>query len=300
MKMDERYKWYIAFRPWSYTAAIIPVTVGTLWAAYQGYFNLGLFLLTLVGGVLVQAGTNLINTYYDFMNKVDTPDWINSTPVLVNGWIKPRPILLAGYLCFGLTLAIGFYLVSVCGAGLLYVGLFGVIAGYNYTAGLAYKYKGLGSVLVFFLMGPMMVWAAFYVQTGFHSWSTVWVALPIGFLVSAILHANDLRDLEHDCSVGIKTGAMVTGGPKGLRLCSLLNILPFLCVGLLVVIHLLPFWTLITILLALPTTVSLTKQIKDGLRGNWNSIATLEQRQAQFHFQFGTLMSLGIMFSIYF
>lgn len=81
---------------------------------------------------------------------------------------------------------------------------------------------------------------------------------------------------------------------------NLLNISSFVSVGLLVIIHLLPFWTLVTVLLALPATVGLTRQIKDGLRGDWNSIAALEQKQAQFHFRFGALMSLGILFSIYF
>lgn len=300
MEMREEYRWLIAFRPWSYTAAIIPVTLGTLWAAYQGHFYFGLFLLTLVGGVLVQAGTNLINTYYDYKNKVDTPDWINTAPVLLNKWIKPRRILTAAYLCFGMVLAIGIYLMIVRGIVILFVGLFGILAGYNYTAGLAYKYKGLGSVLVFFLMGPVMVWAAYYVQTGVHSWSAVWIALPIGFLVSAILHANDLRDLEHDEAVGIKTGAMATGGSKGLRLCSMLNILPFVCVGLFVAVHLLPLWPLLTILPAVPAAVKITRQTQDGLRGDWNSIATLEQKQAQFHMQFGALMSLGILFAICF
>ncbi|MBO8128283.1 MAG: 1,4-dihydroxy-2-naphthoate octaprenyltransferase [Peptococcaceae bacterium] len=297
--MDAKYKWFIAFRPWSFTAAIVPVTLGGIWAAYQGYFNVGLFLLTLIGGVLIQAGTNLVNTYYDYKNGVDTEDWVNTAPVLIKNWIEPYKVLFMGFVCFGLALAIGIYLMTLRGIVLLLVGLFGILAGYHYTGGLAYKYKGLGSLLVFFLMGPVMVWASYYVQTGFHSWSAVLVSLPIGFLVSAILHSNDLRDLEHDIKAGVKTGAIFTGRQNGIKLYYLLNILPFACVVVLVAFGILPVWTILSILLAVPEAVKIFKQARQGLVGDWASIETLEQKAAQFHFQFGTLFALGILVAIW-
>ena len=53
--------WWQTIRPWSYTAAVIPVVLGAVIAAYDGYFDAGLLLLVIVGSVAIQMGTNLSN-----------------------------------------------------------------------------------------------------------------------------------------------------------------------------------------------------------------------------------------------
>lgn len=51
--------WWMATRPFSFTASVVPVTLGAVLAGYHGQFNPWLFALTLLGSVLIHAGTNL-------------------------------------------------------------------------------------------------------------------------------------------------------------------------------------------------------------------------------------------------
>ena len=87
--------WWGVFRPWSYTATFIPVSLGAALAWNEGTFNLWLFLLTLAGGICVHAGTNLMNTYGDFITGVDTMESASHLQV-VSGLISPEKVKAAG------------------------------------------------------------------------------------------------------------------------------------------------------------------------------------------------------------
>lgn len=65
-------KWLLATRPWSFTASVIPLTLGAALAWASDAAHAGLFLLTLLGGVAVQTGTNMLNIYGDYRSGVDT------------------------------------------------------------------------------------------------------------------------------------------------------------------------------------------------------------------------------------
>lgn len=54
--------WYRASRPFTLSAAIIPVLVGSALAFRQGQFSPFLFALVLVASLLVQTGANLVAT----------------------------------------------------------------------------------------------------------------------------------------------------------------------------------------------------------------------------------------------
>ena len=60
--------WWMATRPFSFTASVTPVALGAALAAWDGKFNLLIFGLVLVGSVAIHAGTNLINDYYDWLD----------------------------------------------------------------------------------------------------------------------------------------------------------------------------------------------------------------------------------------
>lgn len=287
--------WFLALRPWSFTAAAVPVTLGTVVALQQGYFNGLLFILTLIGGILLQAGTNLTNTYGDYISGVDTPESAVTCPQLVNNILKPKQMKIAGIYAFLLAAIIGSYFVYLRGWPILVLGSMGIIFGYTYTLGpRPYKYLGLGSILVFFLMGPLMVIGSYYVQTGFLNWSVLWVSLPIGFLVSSILHANDLRDVNHDFMAGINTLAISLGYNKGFAWHYLLNISAFLSLVILLGIGKIPWSALLPILL-IPELIKIIKKTRASWHGDRECLVMLEVSAAKFHMQFGLLFIGGFL-----
>ncbi|MGE5674821.1 MAG: prenyltransferase, partial [Mycobacterium leprae] len=194
MKRNKLAIWFEIMRPFSWTAAAIPVAVGSALAWAQGHFRADLFLLTLIGSILLQAGTNVINEIYDLREGVDTLETPRASKVLVQGRLTEREAYTGALVIFAVALAIGFYLAHRVSPWLYPLTALGVLGGYFYTGKpVAYKYHALGIPLVFFLMGPFMVWGAYIVQTGVVTWTGGLLALPVASLVSAILHANDLR-----------------------------------------------------------------------------------------------------------
>jgi len=285
--------WFKAARPWSLVASFIPVALGIVLAAFEGIFRWEIALLTLIGGCLLQVGTNLINTYGDFVAGVDTKESSITCPQLTHGMISPRAMFWAGVFTFALVALRGIYFVSLRGWPILIVGLIGILSGYGYTAGIAYKYQGLGVVLVFFLMGPLMVWGGYYMQTGVHSWLPILASLPIGFLVSGILHGNDYRDMVHDQNAKIKTSALMLGNKGSLILQDLLAILPFVFLGVLVVCQILPWPALLPFVL-LPKLLEILRTSSEGYRGSREKLAMLELMAVKLHLAFGVTMILGI------
>ncbi|MEG3069913.1 MAG: 1,4-dihydroxy-2-naphthoate octaprenyltransferase [Candidatus Syntrophopropionicum ammoniitolerans] len=72
-------------------------------------------------------------------------------------------------------------------------------------------YHGLGEVLVFIFFGPVAVCGTYYVQALELTTVVWWASLPMGFLISALLVVNNIRDIETDKKTGKKTLAVRLG-----------------------------------------------------------------------------------------
>ena len=72
-------------------------------------------------------------------------------------------------------------------------------------------YKGLGELIVLVFMGPVMVLGSYFVQVQRFELTPLLLSLPVAFLVAAILHANNMRDLESDRASGKQTLATLLG-----------------------------------------------------------------------------------------
>ena len=301
--------WFQATRPWSLTASFIPVTLGAVLAAYHhkqlylmtsslsvddSHFHWLIYLLTVIGGCSVHLGTNLINTYGDFMAGVDTKESSVTCPQLTHGILTPRAMWRAGVLFFVLAAVLGVYFVWLRGLPILIVGLIGIVFGYGYTAGMAYKFKGLGVPFVFILMGPLMVWGGHYMQTGVFSWVPVIAAIPIGFLVSGILHGNDYRDMIHDKNAGITTTALMLGNSGSQVLQLLLAVLPLLSLPILAAGGMIP-WTSMLPWLLLPMVLQTVKAGIEAKKGNQEKLVLLELMGVKLHLGFGVLMIVGVV-----
>lgn len=292
--------WFHAARPWCYSVSFVPLLLGALLAWLAGFPpRWGLFGLTLAGGVLLHTGVNYLNTYGDFVSGVDTPESADSCPHLVQGWLKPRPVLLAGLVCLALAGLVGLWLTWLCGWPVLAFGLAGMIGGYCYTTGpLPYKYIGAGPLLVFFLMGPLMVCPAYYIQSGTLSWQVFLLSLPVGCLVSALMQANDIHDVKHDRASNIRTMALALGRERAIVLLCAMYVSAFLLLAGSVAASLLPLAALAPLLLV-PGLARVIRNLSKPARRE-EQVGAIVYWAAGFHAAFGLLLLAGLGLSLLF
>ena len=197
--------WFNAFRPWTLHGAVVPVMLGGVIAYGDGHFNLWIFLLVLAGGCLLQSASNLLNTYGDFVKGTDTVENSLRSPELVTGALRPRSVLLAGLGCLVLTALIGLVLIWHIGWGILLFGIAGIFGAAFYTVGVSYKYRGMGLISVFVLMGLLMPMGTYYSLSGSLSWEVLWASIPNALLITAVLSGNETRDYLQDRETGVGT-----------------------------------------------------------------------------------------------
>jgi 1,4-dihydroxy-2-naphthoate octaprenyltransferase len=218
-----------ALRAYSFTATIIPVTVAFLFARAQGLpVDWPLFPLMLFCALLLHAGVNLLNDYYDFILGFDTPEARGSSGLLIEKKVSPSYLLKWGRAYIGGGAAVGLVLAAIRGWPLLLMGIAGVTGAWFYSHRRGYKYKGLGEPFVFVLMGPLLFDSAFYIATGTLTVEAAWPALSCGCLVTAILLVNNLRDVKMDAGAGFVTLPMRLGLRQSKRLYALFFIIAFI------------------------------------------------------------------------
>jgi 1,4-dihydroxy-2-naphthoate octaprenyltransferase len=286
--------WEIA-RPFSFTASTVPIAVGGALAAVEGRFDWTLFLVSLVAGVLLHIGTNVTNEIYDVRKGVDTIVSPRASHAIVKGRITDREAYVMAVAAFALALALGLYLVSVRGWPVVALGLAGLIGGYTYTAPpFQYKFSPYGIPLVFMLMGPLMVVGSYFVITGTIDWSALAISIPVGFLVAAILHGNEWRDISEDARAGARTFSVRMGRQAAHWLYLALVVGAYIALTVAVLAALLPTWTLLA-MLSLPLLVRQIRSAEFGASGQQRAIAMIDLQTAQLHAAFGYLMVAGLV-----
>lgn len=287
--------WFGVLRLWSLTAAVIPVLVGAALAALTGRFSWPLLALTLLSGCLLQTATNLLNTYGDFKAGVDSAARLPTTPQLVTGALKPRAVFNAGITALLLGGGTGLGAVALSDWRLLFFAAAGIVGASGYTTGIRFKYKGLGVPLVAVLMGVLMVTASFFAQTRTLSPASVVVSFPVAFLVAAIMHGNDLRDMTTYRAARIRTTSLIVGAPAAKALFYGLHAAAYFTIVFGAVTRLFPVWSLLS-LLALPLSVGAIRTCATGFRANDAArIGKLEGLSAGTHFLFGLLLIIGLL-----
>jgi 1,4-dihydroxy-2-naphthoate octaprenyltransferase len=213
--------------------SFIPILVGSVLALPAGGFGAGTFLLVLLGGLSAHLGTNLVSDYNDFRKGVDTSDALSSHPgALVDERLPADRILIGGMACFAFTAFAGGLLTVRAGWPLAVIGFLGILGGWSYTGGkLAYKYRALGELLIGLLMGPLLVFAPYFVLTGSFGILPLVLSLPLGLLVSSVTLSNNMRDTLDDRKAGIRTLPMSLGVARSKALYYAMLGLPYLIVG---------------------------------------------------------------------
>ena len=223
--------WVQAARPRTLPAAIAPVLVGTAAAwQYAGHLPRVLaFVAALIGSIFIQIGTNLANDYSDARRGADTTDRLGPVRVTSAGLVTPQRVLTATWVAFGIAVACGIYLAIVAGWVILLVGAASIAAGVLYTGGpRPYGYAGLGEVFVFLFFGLVAVNGSYFVQLEALDALPLGLSIAIGFLATAIIVVNNVRDLETDRRAGKMTSAVRMGRANAVNVYKLLVVGAFL------------------------------------------------------------------------
>ena len=202
-------KWLVAARPWSWPASSMPVVFGTALAvvAAKARFAPLPFLWALLTMMILHSAANMLSDVYDFRHGLDR----EATPVsgaIVRGWLTDRQVARGAAALFALGTVSGLLLAWVAGKPLLVIGGIGLAVGGFYTVLKAYALGDLAVFLDFGLLGAAGAWV---VQTGSFSWLPVVWTVPMALLVSAILHANNWRDIASDGARRVTTVAGLFG-----------------------------------------------------------------------------------------
>ncbi len=284
--------WFLASRPWSFSMTAISVSVGATLAAVYGDFSWFLYLQTLTGTILLHAGTNLINDYYDVKSGVDTKEVATAQyrpHPLVEGKLEARHVRTAAYVLYALSSLIGIHLAATRGWELLWIGLIGAFASLTYTAPpIKYKYSALGEISVFLMWGPLMVAGSFFVQRQEFNTDALWISLPFGVLVALVLLANNIRDIAHDRDKGVLTLAIILGQHRGILLYGTLVVVAYLGIIFMSIVGPLYLWSLI-VLASLPLALRLLKQMKAEVP------ADADARTAKLDTAFGVLLVISLV-----
>jgi len=194
-----------ATRPAFILATVMPIFLGLGYCVYEGHtINWVTAVLTLLAGILLHAAINVLNDYYDSLNGTDDLNqervfpFTGGSRFIQNEVLTRKQTFIYG---IGLILAvimIGSYLISQAGISLFWLGLFGILLGWGYSAPpLNLNSRGLGEVSVLAGFGLLPL-GTYLVQTGALSWTLLLVSLPVGLLTANLLYINQFPDRRAD------------------------------------------------------------------------------------------------------
>ncbi|MBI2850445.1 MAG: 1,4-dihydroxy-2-naphthoate octaprenyltransferase [Chloroflexi bacterium] len=284
--------WYRASRPFTLSASLTPVLVGSSLAFRDGTFSWWLFALVLLGSLLVQAAANLVDEYSDHARPEGNQKMLASYKVIALGLLSSKAVKRGAIAYFATPTAIGLYLTAVSGWPILALCLGSAAAAYFYSGGpRPLGTIGLGQPLVFIFMGPVMVLGAYYVQTRAFTLEALWLSFTVACTVTAILAANDIRDLEEDRAA--KKATIVTWLGRGFARWewTLLVAAAFLIVLGLALLRIIGPTILIS-LLALPQAVAAVRLVWHGRERA--ELALALRATARLHGFLGILLAVGV------
>ena len=231
--------WWSAVRPATLAASVAPVMAGTAIAIHGGGGRFGAGLAALIVAVAMQVGVNFANDYSDYVRGADGKSRVGPLRAASSGVIKPEHVRLAAIAAFGVAGVLGVVLSLATDWRLLLVGLACLLAGWLYTGGpRPYGYLGLGELFVFVFFGLVATVGTVYVETLQVTPLAVLVGCALGFLASAILVLNNLRDMSTDAAAGKHTLATRIGRQRTLVLLLVLVSAAFAVPIVVFVLHL--------------------------------------------------------------
>lgn len=250
----------------------------------------------LLAAVACHAGANLANDYFDDKKGVDNAQTLGPHKVIQLGLLTSNQIRTGMITAFAIATLFGVYIVLETNWNVFVLALASLGAAFFYTAGSkALGYIALGEVTVFLFMGPAMVCGAYYVLTGAVSWPSLLLSIPIGAISAATLHANNMRDIEHDRAAGKTTLATRLGRTRSTHEYLFWIVSSYVALILTVVLDI-DLWPVVLAFLTIPNALRLIDLARTG--SDTIALNRLLRKTAGLHLQFGGLLVAGLLICV--
>ncbi len=259
--MSSARPWWIAARPHTLWAAVVPVLVGSGLAWGDASYRWDAFGAALIGAVAIQIAANFVNDIFDARKGADTEARIGPTRVVATGLLSERMVWSGTLLVVAVAVAAGVYLIAIAGWIIAAIGLSSLLAMLGYVGGpKPYGYHGLGEAFVFVFFGVVATVGARFVHDMTAPVDAWLLSIPIGFLVTAILVANNVRDIDTDRETGKNTLAVYLGRDRTQALFAALIWGAFTVILIFAVFEWTPRWTLLALIPA-PLTIPIVRAV---------------------------------------
>jgi 1,4-dihydroxy-2-naphthoate polyprenyltransferase len=257
-------QWMQGARPRTLPNSIAPVLAGWGAATALDAFHWARALLALLVALALQIGVNYANDYSDGIRGTDTVR-VGPMRLVGSGVAAPSAVRMAALISFAVAGAAGLLLVTLARQWwLLVLGAACVAAAWCYTGGpRPYGYAGLGELAVFVFFGLVAVLGTQYVLSGQISLTGSLAAVAVGATSSAVLVANNLRDIPTDALAAKRTLAVRLGDQRTRALYTALVAVPFAVTLILAAGR----WTALAGLLALIFMVPALRRVRGGATG---------------------------------
>lgn len=266
-----------ASRPATLVVAILSTTLGIIIAYRQDFmsgnfvWNLWRISLITLAALLLQSAINMMNNYFE----EDVSDELKSLrKYYFLGYKRSFEEILTfktGIIFFIITALIGLYLTYYSGIQLFIIEIVGMFAAYAY-AGQPFNYKkyGIGSIMSFIMMGPLLSYASFYVFSNKFALEPIIYSFTAGLFIPAILLANEIRDYEEDKRKSVRTLTVRIGYEKGIMVYYFLISFTYISTIILAICRYMPMLCIIVI-----STIPLVKKIKYYMGNNRKKLIPL-------------------------
>lgn len=280
--------WLLGARIRTLPAAVVPVLVGTAAVAPDGGTIWWRFVAAMIVSISLQVATNYANDYSDGIRGTDD-DRTGPARLVGSGLMPAKHVKMAAFASFGVAGVAGLLLALVVGPELFVVGAASILAGWYYTGGSnPYGYRGLGEIFVFVFFGLVATVGSGYVQPAGWHWTAVLAAVPVGMLATALLIANNLRDIPTDTESGKVTLAVRLGDERTRLLFAAFLLLPFV---VLIVLAVTRPWVLIA-LAALPLAVLAVRPVRAKVVGR--ELIPVLEATGKTQLVYGVLLAVGL------
>ena len=282
-------QWVQGARPRTLPAAVAPVLVGTGAAYALGRSDTAFALLAVLVALALQVGVNYANDYSDGIRGTDG-ERVGPVRLVGQGLANPGNVKFAAMFSFSSAALFGLTLVALSEAFvMLLVGAASIAAAWYYTGGKRpYGYYGLGEVFVFVFFGLVATLGTTYTQARILSVASIAGAVGVGAIATAILVANNLRDIPTDRSHAKLTLAVRLGDTRTRALYAALLAVALGCVLVAGVIHPTALVALLSYVLAFP----LLRRVLSGAVGK--DLIPVLTRTGQFELLYAALLAIGL------